>query len=130
MTIRLPDHEAAVVEVVEFVTRSADPSALEAAIQRSIQMLREADGYRGHAVGRSAEHPATVMLLVYWKSLEAHIVDFRESPAGRRWRAAIDPHLAEPPRVMHCLVTSSPPQDPTRSTERIRPEGARTAFTR
>ena len=127
MTRRLPDHEAAVVEVVEFVTRSAEPSALETAIQRSVQMLRDANGYRGHAVGRSAEHPATVMLLIYWKSLEAHIVDFRESPAGRRWRAAIDPHLAEPPRVMHCLVTSGLPEDATRSTERLRAEGARIA---
>ena len=104
VTSSLPDDEASVVEVVEFVARTSAPAALEDAIRSSIDLLKAARGYRGHVLGRSAERASTVMLLVYWTSLESHTRDFRGSPEGRRWPAALDPHLAQPPRVVHCLA--------------------------
>jgi quinol monooxygenase YgiN len=40
------------------------------------------------------------VLLVEWESLQAH-EGFRESERFSRWRAAIGPYFATPPRVEH-----------------------------
>ena len=96
-----------VVEVVEFSPHGGSADEFEHAMQFSLGLLAGADGYRGHAFGPIAERRQTYLLLVYWASLEAHVVDFRASPAGRRWREAIDPHLSVPPRVLHGLVADA-----------------------
>ena len=47
------------------------------------------------------ETPSRFVLLVEWESVQAHEQNFRESERFGRWRAAIGPFFAQPPRVEH-----------------------------
>jgi heme-degrading monooxygenase HmoA len=52
-------------------------------------------------VQRCLETPGRYLLLVWWETLEAHTVGFRQSAAFGEWRAIIGSHFVSPPVVEH-----------------------------
>jgi heme-degrading monooxygenase HmoA len=58
-------------------------------------------GCRSVRMTRGVESPSRFVLLVEWESVEAHENNFRATERFAKWRGAIGPHFANPPRVEH-----------------------------
>jgi quinol monooxygenase YgiN len=85
-------------------TRAAE---FEAAVAKAAPEFRAAVGCHAMRLEHTIEDPAQYRLLVSWDSVEAHMVDFRNSPGFSRWRELAGPFFVEPPRVEHTELTSS-----------------------
>jgi quinol monooxygenase YgiN len=78
-----------------------DPDAFAAAYLGAREVLATTPGCRSVRMTRGVESAQRFVLLVEWDSVEAHLENFRASDRFGRWRAAIGPYFAEPPRVEH-----------------------------
>ncbi len=91
--------------ILEHCDIEIDPSKqqeFEVAILRGVEtVIAQSQGFRGFKVNHSIESPARYLLLIYWDTLENHIVDFRGSAAFADWRAIVGPFFAKPPFVEH-----------------------------
>ncbi len=89
-----------VLEVAQFDIRPGAEPAFEAAYQQVRDAVAGSAGCRSMRMTRGVETPSRFVLLVEWDSVERH-EEFRASARFPRWRAAIGPHFASPPRVEH-----------------------------
>ena len=64
-------------------------------------MISQAKGFRGYKVNRGIESPERYVLMIFWDTLENHIVNFRQSAAFADWRAIVGPYFAGLPTVEH-----------------------------
>ncbi|MFG1923843.1 antibiotic biosynthesis monooxygenase family protein [Cryptosporangium sp. NPDC048952] len=71
------------------------------AYRTAVTELDGADGCRSIRMTQGVETPNRFVLLVEWDSVEAHEQGFRATERYTRWRAAIGPFFAGPPRVEH-----------------------------
>jgi heme-degrading monooxygenase HmoA len=78
-----------------------DPDAFAAAFLGARPILVETPGCRSVRMTRGVESAHRFVLLVEWDSVDAHQRNFRETDRFTRWRAAIGPWFAAPPRVEH-----------------------------
>ena len=78
-----------------------DPDAFAAAFLGAREVLASTPGCRSVRMTRGVESADRFVLLVEWDSVEAHLDNFRATERFGRWRAAIGPYFAEPPRVEH-----------------------------
>jgi quinol monooxygenase YgiN len=78
-----------------------DPDRFAAAYRSAREILATTPGCRSVRMTRGIEAPERFVLLVEWESVEAHDANFRQTDRFTRWRAAIDPYFATPPRVEH-----------------------------
>ena len=99
-----------IFEVADIRITPGRNAEFEAAIARGLEaVLSRATGFVGHQVQRGIESPERYLLLVRWRSVENHTVDFREGPLFAEWRSHIGPFLASPPHVEHFeLALESP----------------------
>lgn len=67
--------------------------------------IAKAKGFSGCQINKGIESPERYVILIYWKTLENHIVDFRESPAFLEWRNILDPYFARAPIVAHFNIS-------------------------
>lgn len=98
-----------ILEVALLDVRPAQAEAFEEAFREAQHILSAMPGYLGHELGRCAEEPSRYVLLVRWKTLEAHTVGFRGSPEYQRWKSLLH-HFYDPfPTVEHfALVRGTP----------------------
>ncbi len=88
----------------EIATINIDPTRaelFEAAVASARPFFEAAKGFVSFALDRSIEHPERYRLVVGWESVEAHMVEFRESPGFTRWRELASPFFAGSPVVEH-----------------------------
>ena len=78
-----------------------DPDAFAAAYLGGARDPRDTPGCRSVRMTRGVETPNRFVLLVEWDDVEAHEANFRATDRFTRWRAAIGPWFAGPPRVEH-----------------------------
>jgi len=91
-----------ILEHADIRIAPARAGEFEAAILRGAStVIAHAAGFQGYKVNRSIESPGRYILMVYWDTLEAHTVGFRQSPAFADWRAIVGPFFAQPPVVEH-----------------------------
>lgn len=69
-------------------------------IPQGFPILASTPGYVRHELHRGVERPDVFTLLVWWETLEAHTVTFRESDRFPAWRAVWG-HLLEKAHVEH-----------------------------
>lgn len=90
--------------IYEIATISIDPfnkAAFEAAVAEAAPLFKAANGCHAMKLERVIEHAGEYRLVVEWDSVEAHMVDFRESDAFQKWRALVGIYFASPPVVVH-----------------------------
>lgn len=80
-----------------------DPAGFAAAYEQEREILASTPGCRSVRMTRGVESPERFVLLVEWDSVAAHEENFRATDRFTRWRAAIGPYFAEPPRVEHFI---------------------------
>lgn len=90
-----------IVEIARIEVRpeSVDPFIEAAAAGRAI--FSAAEGCLSMDLRQSVEHPTSFRMIVLWRSLDDHIVTFRNSDGVKAWRAAIGPYLAAPVEVLN-----------------------------
>ncbi|MBB3214341.1 heme-degrading monooxygenase HmoA [Herbaspirillum sp. Sphag1AN] len=98
-----------ILELADIRINPGKQAEFDAAIQRGIaEVISKSKGYIGHKVQKGIETPERYVLMIYWETLENHMVDFRESPAFAEWRGIVGPHFASAPHVEHFnLLTES-----------------------
>ncbi|UUX97163.1 antibiotic biosynthesis monooxygenase [Aquabacterium sp. J223] len=91
-----------ILEVADIRIRPGEQTAFDAAIERGLTtVIAKAAGYRGHRVLKGIESPERYLLTIWWDSVDAHNVGFRQSPAFAEWRAIVGPFFAHAPQVEH-----------------------------
>jgi quinol monooxygenase YgiN len=90
--------------ITEIAVLTIDPSRaadFEAAVAQAAPQFQSAPGCLGMALERIIDDPSRYRLVVRWATLEAHTVDFRNSPNFMAWRALAGPFFTAPPAVEH-----------------------------
>lgn len=101
-----------ILEVADIRIKPGQQAEFDRAIQHGIEtVISKAAGFRGYKIKRGIESPERYLLMIWWDTLENHMVDFRESDAFGQWRAIVGPYFAHPPVVEHfTLLASSAPR--------------------
>jgi heme-degrading monooxygenase HmoA len=91
-----------ILEIADFRVNPGQQAAFEEAIARAAETVAsKAQGFRGWKVNHSIESPERYVLMIYWDSVDDHMVGFRQGPLFPQWRAIIGPYFAQPPAVEH-----------------------------
>lgn len=88
----------------EIATLTIDPDRaeeFEAAVAAARPYFEAAKGCLSFGMQRSIESPERYQLVVGWESVEAHMVDFRETEGFQAWRSLASPFFVAPPKVEH-----------------------------
>ena len=81
----------------------------EAALAEARGLVEQTPGCLGLTVQRGVERPGVYLITITWRTLDDHLVGFRESERFGQWRALLSPHYAEPPTVEHWAPTEPQP---------------------
>ena len=90
-----------VVEQAHFTVAAENAAAFAIALTQACALFVSVPGYVRHEIRRGIENPGTWLLLVWWESVEAHTVGFRQSSVFAEWRALVKPHYTGSPTVLH-----------------------------
>ncbi len=99
------EQDRPVVEVVLLTLRNTSSQEFAGVMSGAIAHLRQAPGYLAHSFGPCAEEAGMFLLLVWWQSIEAHVVEFRQSADHVLWRSLLQSHLQSEPWVRHFEVS-------------------------
>ena len=92
--------EAAILDVIP-----GRETEFESAFALASPIIASIDGYISHQLQHCVETPSRYLLLVKWKTLEAHTIGFRGSPEYQEWRKLLH-HFYDPfPVVQHYELT-------------------------
>ena len=90
-----------VTEIAIFTALPGKEEELGQGIIRGLKAIRQHPECISVHTTRCIEQPARYMLTVIWSSLEAHMVDFRNSPLFAQWRSNIDGLFKDPVELFH-----------------------------
>jgi heme-degrading monooxygenase HmoA len=91
-----------ILELADIRIQPGKQQEFDAAIQHGIDsVISKSKGFCGYKINKGIESPERYVLMVFWETLENHMVDFRESPAFAEWRGIVGPFFASPPAVEH-----------------------------
>ncbi len=91
-----------ILEHVDIRIHPGQQAAFDEAIQRGVNtVIAHAKGFRGFKVNKCIESPERYILMLFWDSVDDHMVGFRQSPAFAEWRAIVGPFFASPPVMEH-----------------------------
>jgi heme-degrading monooxygenase HmoA len=76
-------------------------TVFEAAMAKARPLIETTPGFHRMEVRPCVESKDRYLLLVWWESLEAHTVSFRQSSRYQEWRAALHHFYAPFPTVEH-----------------------------
>jgi heme-degrading monooxygenase HmoA len=90
-----------ILEVANLTIGIGSCDEFEAAFRKAAPIISSMPGYISHELRRCLEAPNRYLLLVNWKTLEAHTIGFRQSSEYQRWRELLH-HFYDPvPIVEH-----------------------------
>ena len=91
-----------ILEVADIRIQPGQQAAFDEAIQRGLTtVIARARGFKGWKVNRGVESAERYVLMIFWDTLEAHTIGFRQGPLFAQWRAIVGPFFAAPPQVEH-----------------------------
>ena len=95
-----------ILEVAILDVRGGLEREFEAAFAQASPIIASMPGYISHQLQRCVETSNRYLLLVKWKSLEAHAIGFRGSPEYQRWKELLH-HFYDPfPTVEHYFLVA------------------------
>ena len=76
-----------VLEIATITLKPGNADAYISVMPDAFPILESTPGYLRHELHRGVERPEVFTLLVWWESVEAHNVNFRQSERFPAWRA-------------------------------------------
>ena len=96
-----------ILEIADIRIPPGQQAAFDEAIQRGLAtVISQAKGMQGYKVNKCIESPERYILQIFWDTLEAHTVAFRQGPLFPEWRAIVGPFFAKPPVVEHFTLVA------------------------
>ena len=95
-----------ILEIATFTIIEGQEDAFERAIDGAFPIIASVEGYLSHKLQRCIESPNKYLLFVWWVSVEAHMVTFRQSEQYQQWRARLQEHFEIPPFAEHFNLVS------------------------
>ncbi|MEH1874522.1 antibiotic biosynthesis monooxygenase family protein [Nostoc sp.] len=90
-----------ILESVILPVKPGLESDFEAAFKKASKIISSMDGYLSHELHKCIEVQSKYLLLVRWKTLESHTVEFRNSAEYQEWKKLLH-HFYDPfPTVEH-----------------------------
>jgi heme-degrading monooxygenase HmoA len=90
-----------ILEVAILNIREGQSDEFEAAFMQASHLIAASKGYISHELQKCIETPQRYILLVYWETLDAHTMGFRQSTEYQDWKRLLH-HFYDPfPIVEH-----------------------------
>lgn len=90
-----------VLEAVILQVKNGFESDFEDSFKKASPIIASMNGYLSHELHRCIEVKGKYVLLVRWKSLEAHTIGFRKSPQYQEWKKLLHDFYDPFPEVEH-----------------------------
>ena len=90
-----------ILEVAIMKIKPEEISKFEAAFPKAAAIVASIPGYISHEMVRCVETTGRYHFLIRWENIDAHLVNFRQSPRFQDFRALIGGFFAEPPVAEH-----------------------------
>ena len=91
-----------ILEIADIRIAPGQQAAFEEAVLRGLTtVIARAEGMRGWKLNHGLESPERYVVMIFWDTLEAHTVGFRQGPLFAQWRAIVGPFFAAAPAVEH-----------------------------
>jgi heme-degrading monooxygenase HmoA len=93
-----------VLELAIIDIKQGTNADFEKNLEQAQYVISKSEGYIGHQFQKCLERDNRYILLIKWKTLEAHTEGFRGSELFKEWRALIGPFFENPPVVEHFIL--------------------------
>lgn|SRR5689334_3798288 len=90
-----------ILEHALLTVRAGQETAFEEAMRQAMPLISATPGFIGMSVRPCLEMANTYLLLVEWKTLEAHEIGFRKSDRYREWSRLLHGFYDPFPKVLH-----------------------------
>jgi heme-degrading monooxygenase HmoA len=91
-----------ILEHVDIRIVPGKQAEFDEAVERGVKtVIAKAENFRGYRINKCIETPERYVVLLYWDSVDDHMVTFRNGPLFPQWRAIVGPFFASPPVVEH-----------------------------
>jgi heme-degrading monooxygenase HmoA len=90
-----------ITEIATITIDIAKADDFEAAVAKAQPFFEAATGFISFALERSIENPERYRLVVGWETIDAHMVEFRNSDGFGAWRELASPFFVGAPSVEH-----------------------------
>ena len=90
-----------ILEVAILHIKPEDISKFEAVFPKVEPIFRSVKGYISHELQRCVETKGRYHFLIRWESIDAHMVNFRQSPKVQEFRGLVGAFFAQPPVAEH-----------------------------
>ena len=91
-----------ILELADIRIHPGKQAEFDLAIRRGVEsVVARSPGFLGYQVQKGVESPDRYVLMIRWRTLEAHTVEFRRGPLFVQWRDIVGPFFAAPPSVEH-----------------------------
>ncbi|WP_425145791.1 antibiotic biosynthesis monooxygenase family protein [Deinococcus sp.] len=89
-----------ILEIATITLKPGNADAFISVMPDAFPIAASSPGYIRHELHRGIENPEIFTLFIWWETLEAHTVTFRQSERFAAWRAVWG-HLMERSEVVH-----------------------------
>ena len=89
-----------VLEIATIVLKPGNAEAFISVMPDAFPFVETSPGYVRHELHQGVEAPDTFTLMIWWETLEAHTVTFRESERFPAWRSVWG-HLMKSASIAH-----------------------------
>jgi len=90
-----------ILEIATLNIKAGMSDDFESTFQEASSLIASMPGYISHDLQKCIEKSERYLLLVYWQSLEAHTIGFRQSAEYQTWKGLLH-HFYDPfPLVEH-----------------------------
>jgi heme-degrading monooxygenase HmoA len=90
-----------ILEVAILHIKPEEMEKFEAAFPKAEAIVSSIPGYISHELQRCIETRGRYHFLIRWESVDAHMVNFRQSPKFQEFRSIVGPFFAQPPVAEH-----------------------------
>jgi len=90
-----------ILEAAVLTVKPTEEEAFERDFATASAYIQSAEGYVSHELLRCIGQAGRYLLLARWRTLEAHTVGFRGSPAYAEWKALLHHYYDPFPTVEH-----------------------------
>jgi heme-degrading monooxygenase HmoA len=82
-----------ILELADITVKAGTQSDYEAGLRKALPYLTQTEGYVSHELRHGIEEPTRYLLLIMWESVEAHMVNFRDSERYQAYRAFVNEYI-------------------------------------